>query len=135
MTGPRFVDTNVLFYVFDQADPTKRDQARRLLEVVEPVISAQVLSEFYSTVTRKGRPPMTADQARRAVQRWSRLRVVPITAALVQAAIQTSRDHQLSYWDALILEAAVAACCEELLTEDLADGAVLRGVRIRNPFA
>ncbi|MDR0594802.1 MAG: PIN domain-containing protein [Bifidobacteriaceae bacterium] len=135
MTAPVFVDTNVLVYYFDQDEPTKRERAEQVMAAIDPVLSAQVLSEFYWTVTRKLARPVGADQAGLAVSRWARFRVIPITAALVAAAIQTGKEHQLAYWDALILEAAVAAGCEELLTEDLADGAVLRGVRIRNPFA
>jgi predicted nucleic acid-binding protein len=130
-----FVDTNVLVYFFDQSEPVKRERSDALLEAIEPVLSAQVLSEFYTTVTRKVTPPLTQEQALRAVRNWSRLDIVPITSALVASAIETSQRHQLSYWDGLIIEAAVAAGCNDLYTEDLNAGATLRGVTIRNPFA
>jgi predicted nucleic acid-binding protein len=130
-----FADTNVLVYVFDAAEPQKRQAAARLVEPGDLVISAQVLSEFYWTITRELASPVAAEEASRIVAEYARLEMIPITASLVQAAIRTSQDHQLAYWDALILEAAVAGGCSELLTEDLADGLVLRGVRIRNPFA
>ena len=135
MSARAFIDTNVLVYAVDQAAPAKRERALAVLGTVNPVLSAQVLSEFYWTVTRKLERPLPADEARRQVGELARMIVMPITASLVQAAVQTSQDHQLAYWDALIVEAAVAAGCKELLSEDLADGSVLRGVRVRNPFA
>ncbi|MDR0627072.1 MAG: PIN domain-containing protein [Bifidobacteriaceae bacterium] len=134
MTAEAFIDTNVLVYYFDQDEPHKQERAKQVLLDVEPVLSAQVLSEFYWTVTRKLARPVDPADAERAVAEWARFRVIPLTASLVKNAVQTGRRHQLSHWDALILEAAAAGGCEELLTEDLADGAVLRGVRIRNPF-
>ena len=135
MTARVFVDTNVLVYAVDHAEPAKRERALAILGDVNPVLSAQVLSEFYWTVTRKLKVPLPADAARRQVAELERARVMPITASLVTAAIQTSQDHQLAYWDALVVEAAATAGCKELLSEDLADGSVLRGVRVRNPFA
>jgi predicted nucleic acid-binding protein len=135
MRARAFIDTNVLVYAVDQAATAKRERALAVLGTVNPVLSAQVLSEFYWTVTRKLKRPLPADEARRQVGELARMIVMPITAPLVQAAIQTSQDHQLAYWDALIVEAAVTAGCKELLSEDLADGSVLRGVRVRNPFA
>ncbi len=60
--------------------------------------------------------------------------MVPADEHLVRRAANTAAAHQLSIFDALVLEAAAAAECEELWTEDLADGSTLRGVRIVNPF-
>jgi predicted nucleic acid-binding protein len=129
-----FLDTNVLVYAFDRSDDRKR---RRAIEVIERgpfVVSAQVLGEFFVTVTRKLATPLPADDAARAVGRLSALAVVPTDGALITAAVETVRAHQVSYWDALIIEAAAVAGCDVLLSEDLADGSVLRGVRIENPF-
>lgn len=131
-----FLDTNVLVYAFDGADQRKRDIAIAILEGdLRFVVSAQVLSEFYVTVTRKLTTPLPEQDAAATVERLSRLSVVSTDSALIQAAVDTSRTHRIPYWDALIVEAAALAGCDRLLTEDLADGAVLRGVRIANPFA
>jgi predicted nucleic acid-binding protein len=62
------------------------------------------------------------------------LDVVGSDAELVLVAIDTSRSAQLSIWDALIIEAARRVGCERVLSEDLADGQTVRGVRIENPF-
>jgi predicted nucleic acid-binding protein len=134
MTGDTFFDTNVLVYQFDQASPRKAEVAQGLVQALDPVISTQVLSEFYVTVTRKGERPLTSAQAAEAVAHLREFRVVEQTASLIAAAIETSIRHQLSYWDALIIESAGASGCSRLLTEDLAHGATICGVYIDNPF-
>jgi predicted nucleic acid-binding protein len=136
MPARAFVDTNVLVYAFDDADPAKRDRARWLLaDDVPLVISAQVIGEFYVVVTRKLAIPLSEAHASAAVDELLRLPVVPIDAELTRAAVSTSRAAQLSYWDALIIEAAAAAGCDRVLTEDLAAGSTIRSVRVENPFA
>ena len=137
MATRAFVDTNVLVYLYDDADATKRDQARHLLldDSVDLVISSQVLNEFYVTVTRKIATPMPNETARRAVENLAELEVVPVTRNLVLDALATGADHKLSHWDALIIEAASRAGTDVLYTEDLTNGATLRGVQIVNPFS
>lgn len=130
-----FVDTNVLVYAFDASDAQKQARAVELIESgPQFVVSAQVLGEFFVTVTRKLATPLDHATAAAAVERLSRLPVVPVDARLVAAAVQTSHAKVLSYWDSLIVEAAVTAGCDRILTEDLSHGAVLRGVTIENPF-
>lgn len=137
MTATRsFADTNILVYSFDDRSPDKRDRARSLLndESLTLIISAQVIGEFYAVVTRKFKHALGDDEAAEEVDRFLRLPVVPIDGELTRAAIATSRASQISYWDALIIEAAAVANCDVVLTEDLNDGAVISGVRIENPF-
>jgi len=134
MSADRFIDTNVLAYVFDSHSPDKSAVAKRVLREGDYTVSSQVLGELYVTLTRKLTDKVPPHVAAAAIEELRLHRVVPITAALVGAAIETSTHHQLSYWDALILESAATAQCTTLLTEDLTDGQVLRGVRIENPF-
>jgi predicted nucleic acid-binding protein len=135
LTGAAFVDTNVLVYAYDTRYPVKQEIARDAVAGGALFLSAQVLGEFYWTVTRKLAVPLAADVAQEVVGRWPRDFVIPLTAPLVSRAITTSLRHQLSYWDALIVEAAADGGCSRLLTEDLQDGALISGVRIVNPFA
>lgn len=132
-----FVDTNVLVYLYDAADSAKRRRAREIMldDRLDLVISAQVLNEFYVTVTRKIPAPLSLDKAATALEALAELEVVPITRNLVLDAARTGRRHQLSHWDALIVETASRSGAAELLTEDLDAGSVLRGVTIVNPFA
>lgn len=138
MSVRAFVDTNVVVYAFDDDEPEKQATARAILDSTGPttlVLSAQVLAEFYVTVTRKLARPVPPDQARAAVEALRELPVVSTDSQLVQAAVVTAQRHQLSLWDAMIVEAAAAADCDVVLTEDLTDGAVLRDITIENPFA
>ena len=137
MTGRAFVDTNVLVYAIDKNEPVKRAAAVEVLAFLEDrfVVSAQVLGEFFVTVTRKLTAPVPIAEAARRVSELSQYDTVLIDASLVRAAIETSQQSQISYWDALIVEAAAAAGCSALFTEDLAAGSVIRGVEVVNPFA
>lgn len=133
-----FVDTNVLVYIYDADEPHKQRIATKVLAETggeRAVLSAQVVNEFYVTVTRKLKKPLDEPRAREAVDVLSQLDVVPIDAGLVTAGVARSQQSQLSLWDALVVEAARRAGCTVLLTEDLNAGAVFGGVRVVNPFA
>jgi predicted nucleic acid-binding protein len=137
MSPRAFVDTNIWVYAVDTGEPPKRARA---LEVLGPgedkdyVLSAQVLGEFYTTVTGKLKNAVSGREADAYIERMKQLPVVPIDVALVEAAIAGSRAWGVSYWDALILAAATAGGCSVVISEDLADGATYGSVRILNPF-
>jgi predicted nucleic acid-binding protein len=132
-----FVDTNVLTYLFDHSEPKKQARAAGHLsaETREIFVSTQVLQELYVSLTKGRNPIATAELAERAVREASQYSVVHVDPALVFAGIEAARKHRLSFWDALIVRAAVQADCETLLTEDLNSGQIIDGVRIDNPFA
>jgi len=134
MSGSQFLDTNVLAYVFDSQSPQKSAIAQTILRAGGFVVSVQVLGELYVTLTRKLTSKVPDNVAAQVIQSLQVYPVVPITSTLISDAIQTSIVHQLSYWDSLIIEAAVTAGCTSLLTEDLTDGQTIKGVRITNPF-
>lgn len=136
MSGRAFVDTNVVVYAVDDADPVKRDRARELLRgsAEQLVLSAQVLSEFYVVVTRKLAKPMPEPDAAEAVRDLARLPVVVVDAELVMAATALSRKARISFWDAQIVAAARVAGCDRVLTEDLSAGTEISSVRVENPF-
>lgn len=133
-----FFDTNLLVYLFDSSSPEKQRRAREVLseraQRDEVLLSAQVLQEFYVTVTRKLATPLSGDRAERLVRNFATFPVVSLDGPLVIAGVVLSRRHRLSLWDALIVVAAKAGGAAEVLTEDLQHGQVLEGVRIVNPF-
>lgn len=137
MTGRVFVDTNVWVYAVDDGEPAKQALARAAI-APEPdkdlVVSAQVLGEFFVTVRRRFAQALPEADAIALVERMRQLPVVAIDGDLVAAAIASAASWQVSYWDALIVEAARAAGAEVLLTEDLQDGRMLGGVTIVDPF-
>ena len=137
MTERVFADTNVWVYLVDNDEPVKQGRAREVLAPrpgVRQVTSAQVMSEFYVTATRKLTRTVSDDLATRIVERIARLDVVPIDAGGVRSAIDGARTWGISYWDALIVVAAQAGGCTRLYTEDLADGMTYGNVRVENPF-
>lgn len=131
-----FLDTNVVVYAYDRSEPEKRRRAIEILGVGGPqlVVSTQVMAEFFVVVTRKLSPPLDLDSAAAVVADLKEFEVITTDAQLVERSISTSREHQLSLWDALIVEAAVLGGCDVLYTEDLSEGATIRGVEVVNPF-
>jgi len=137
MSGRAFVDTNVLVYSVDAGEPKKREVARTLLaeRARDLVLSAQVLSEFYVVATRKLAKPLRETEAESYVEALGELPVVVADALLVRDGIAISRASQLSIWDGLIVAAARAGGCDSVLTEDLAAGSTIAGIRIEDPFS
>ena len=133
-----FFDTNVLVYLFDADSPDKRKQARALFQAHaqagDILLSTQVLQEFYVTVTRKLARPLDAAAAAEAVQNFAELPMVNIDSKLVLSAIHRSRGSRLSFWDALVVQAAIAGHASTLYSEDLQHGQTLDGLKIINPF-
>lgn len=98
------------------------------------VLSTQVLQEFYDVGTRRLRPPVSISVAREVIEQYRAWPVVVIEPSLIIAASLVQERHHLSFWDALIVQAAVVAGAGTLLTEDLSAGQVIEGVRVVNPF-
>ena len=77
MTGPYFVDTNVLAYAEDRHDPRKqgvaRDLIRSALRQKSYVVSTQVLAEFFAVAV--GKLGLSAEGARRRVEIYAALDV------------------------------------------------------------
>jgi len=133
-----FVDTNVFVYARDASEPEKQPRAAAWVDALwasrQGRLSAQVLHEYYVTVTRKLRPGLPPEVARRDVRGLSTWGSVPHSLALLEIAWGLEERYELSWWDALIVAAARQAGCSVLLTEDLQDGQGLAGVRVVNPF-
>ena len=134
-----FIDTNVLLYAHDATESVKQPIARALLEQLwaerRGSLSTQILQEFYNVATRKLALPMTRAEARQIIDLYSSWPVVVINPPLILTATRVEEEHQLSFWDALVIEAARVAGAKRVLTEDMQNGRVIEGVQIENPFA
>ena len=97
------------------------------------VLSTQVLQEFYDAGTR--RLKLEPALARRVVAFYAEWPVVETTAQLIVSASLLHERHRFSFWDAMVVEAALRSGATTLLSEDLQDGRRLGGLTIRNPFA
>jgi len=98
------------------------------------VLSTQVLLETWWVLTRRLTEPLEKGEASEVIDRLSELPVVSTDPQLVLQAIATSRRFEIAVWDALIIEAARAAGCNRVLSEDLQTGQDFGGVTIENPF-
>ena len=131
-----FLDTNILVYLFDADAPEKQARARGLFrEDTEIRLSTQVLQEFYVAATRKLAKPLAPDQARRVVEDLGAFPVARMSHRLVLSAIDRSMASQVSFWDGLIIETALAEGARRLVSEDLQDGWEIDGMRVWNPFS
>ena len=137
MSTAVFIDTNVLLYAYDRADPTKNARARewvaRLWHDRHGRTSMQVLSEYYVNLTRNFRVP--AEAAWDDAASFFAWRPQPIDESLLRRAREVSRRYQISWWDSLIVAAAQLQDCLVLLTEDLRDGMVFGTLAVRSPFS
>ena len=134
----RLFDTNVLVYIFDSSAPNKRTRALQVLEQAIDaglaVLSTHVLQEFFVTVTRKLPVPLTNDQAKRAVQDFARLPVVQVDPDIILNAIDTMQRYRLSFWDSMIVQAALRGDATVICSEDLQPGQTIETIRVENPF-
>ena len=133
-----FVDTNVFVYAHDPSETLRQPVAQALVAELwrtrSGALSTQVLQEFYVVATRKFDPPMSRREARHLVDAYGHWQLIQVDVALILAASQLEERHTLSFWDALIVEAARRAGANRLVSEDLQTGRRLAGVLIDNPF-
>lgn len=139
MTDNIFLDTNILVDANDAAEPGKQGIARKVIKDVlhaeNGVISVQVLSEFWVTVTRKIRNPLSASTARQEAELFRLMTIVDLDSTLFFDALRLQQLYQISYWDAQIIAAAETAGCSTLYSEDLNAGQTYANVKVVNPFA
>jgi predicted nucleic acid-binding protein len=138
MRAKCFVDTNVLIYAHDASAGARHQQAStlvaRLWDEGSAVISTQVLQEFAVNIMRKTASPPSADMLREWVADYLQWEVVVNDGAAVLEALEYQNRFQLSFWDALIVQAANAAQAEILYSEDLSHGQQYGKVRVQNPL-
>ena len=139
MSGRRFVDTNILLYARDLSEPKKQPVAealmRQLWQSRTGRLSVQVLNEYFVNVTQKLKPGLTREEAWSDVEALTEWEPQVLNSNSLASAFKISGRYGLSWWDSLIVSAAVAADCDEILSEDLSSGQLYEGIRVVNPFA
>jgi predicted nucleic acid-binding protein len=139
MSAKYFLDTNVIVVSFDASQPAKKERALALigdaLQSGLGMISTQVIQEFLNVATRKFAEPLKAEDG----LAYLKMVLGPLCKVypdleLFETSLELQRDSGYSFYDSLILAAALRGGCETLYSEDLKDGQQVRGVSIANPF-
>jgi predicted nucleic acid-binding protein len=134
-----FLDSNVLVYLVDAGNPEKQATSRRLVQAAlrsgQGQVSFQVVQETLNTITRKFRTTVNPLDARQLMNEvlvplW---RIMP-TPRLYEQALDLQTRYGYSFYDSLIIAAALAAGCTRLLSEDMQHGQRVESLTIVNPF-
>lgn len=139
MSDRFFLDTNVFVYSFDSSEPRKAAKANQIIRSAlvtgKGLISYQIVQEFFNLALRRFTSPMQPADA----EQYLRTVLQPLVAVhssvpLYDEALRLYGKRGLSWYDALIVAAAIRTGCRELLTEDMQHGQKFGTVEIVNPF-
>lgn len=138
MPAKAFVDTNILIYAHDRSTGGKHDRARQLIQQLWDdgggVLSTQVLQEVCINLRRKVSPPVPVAEVRSLIHDYLSWEIVVNTGESVVGALELEQKYKISFWDALILQAAESSGASILYSEDLAPGASYGTVQVINPL-
>jgi predicted nucleic acid-binding protein len=138
MSDRYFVDTNILMYAHDKAAGTKHERAKALVEELwrnrTGVVSTQVLQELAVNLRKKAGRPLDAKATREIVTDYLTWQVVVNGGESILEALDLEARFQISFWDALVVQAAHTSGADVLYSEDLSDGHTYGAVRVINPL-
>ena len=138
MSDKAFVDTNILVYAHELKPGIKHERASALVEMLwksgEGILSTQVLQELCFTLRRKTATPWTVEETRSLLEDYLDWQIVVNTPRSVIEALTIETRYQISFWDALIIQAAERSGAAILYSEHLSDGQVYGSVRVVNPL-
>jgi predicted nucleic acid-binding protein len=138
MSDRYFVDTNILVYAHDTAAGDKHARAKALVEDLwesrSGVVSTQVLQELVVNLRRRAERPLDAKATRDVVSDYLAWHVVVNGGDSILEAIDLETRYRISFWDALVVQAAQVSGAETLYSEDLSDGQTYGTVRVINPL-
>jgi predicted nucleic acid-binding protein len=138
MADKVFVDTNILIYAHDRTAGRKHERARQLIERLWEsglgVMSTQVLQELCVNLRRKIAKPLSTDEVRELIQDYLSWEIILNTPESIVQALELEARYKISFWDALILQAAESAGASVLYSEDLSAGQKYRAIKVINPL-
>lgn len=137
MSDPDFLDSNILVYALDDADPRKREIAQNLIKravLGELSISTQTLAEFSATLLHRFSRQFSPDEITGILDALAPIRLVVPDAGMVRRAVEAHAAYGLQFYDGMIVAAAERAGCKRILSEDLNAGQKYFGVAVENPF-
>ncbi len=139
MNDRYFVDTNILMYAHDASAGAKHDRAKAVIEELwrsrSGVVSTQILQELCVNLRRKATRPVDLKAVREIVTDYLSWDVHVNTGESILEALELEERYRVSFWDALVLQAAESSGAAVLYSEDLSDGQMYNNVRVVNPLA
>lgn len=134
-----FLDTNIFVYSFDVSTPAKQEIATSLVAQSfgkkSGIISYQVIQEFLNVASNKFKTPLSKDSLAQYLTRFLNplCKIYP-SLGLYQDALDIQERWRFSFYDSLIIAAALEAQCDIIYSEDLQHNQLIRSTRIINPF-
>jgi predicted nucleic acid-binding protein len=138
MSGPDFLDTNVLVYAYDPSDARKQDTAQRIIERAlagEGVTSTQVLSELAVSLLYKLTPRAQPDEVAEILDSLNPIKLIAADGSTVRRAVAACSAYGIHFYDGMIVAAAERGGCKRILSEDLNAGQKYFQIPVENPFA
>ena len=130
-----FLDTNIVVYAYSGTELDKQSISRNILAMDNTVVSTQVLQEFANTLIRKFKTdyPAVAKTLMECIQNSNTVHLNDGNTVL--RACQVGERYQFSFYDSMIVAAALESGCSILYSEDLQHNQTIEGtLRIVNPF-
>jgi predicted nucleic acid-binding protein len=139
MNGRFFLDTNVFVYAFDANAPAKAKRASQLIrqaaDTGRGIVSYQVVQEFFNVAFRRFPQPMNPAEAEQyLITVFRPLLAIQSSSALYVEGLRIAREYRMSWYDCLVVAAALQGDCGILYSEDLQHGQNIGDLRIENPF-
>jgi len=127
-----FLDSNVMIYAYFKQDEGKQRISKQLIGQ-KAVISTQVLQELTNTFHRK--MGVSYNIVRLILQECSQnCDINTNTSDTVFSAIEIAEKYGFSFYDSLIVAAAIESKCTTLYSEDLQHNQQIENLTIKNPF-
>ncbi len=95
-------------------------------------VSTQVLIEYCAAAQRKLKQSST--EIREMLEALGSWQIHSPQHGDLLEALNIQKEHQLSWWDSLIVASALHLGCTTLWSEDLSDGRRFGSMTVRNPF-
>jgi predicted nucleic acid-binding protein len=136
MKGPAFIDSNIWLYAFLKQDEEKRETAKKLIKSIKSnslYVSTQIINEVSFNLTKNKFPESEIKEILSSF--YNDFRVVCFSEKIMLKASGLREKYFVSFWDSLVISAAIEAKCTALYSEDMQHNQVIeKKLKIINPF-
>ena len=129
-----FLDTNIVIYTYSSNEPEKKNKAIEIVKQTKPFISTQVIKELANVLFKKFKIPWNDIDA--TIDELDYYFSIHINDAnSIKKACLIADKYKFSFYDSLIIAAALESGCSTLYSEDMQHGQIIeKTLTIKNPF-